>query len=253
MKLDAGATTSFSIQFAPNNTGTLTATLHVNTSAFTVSGNGTPPAALPGYQFEGPSGTQAPAQQPTVGLSLASSYALPVQGTLTLTFVSSVFTDDPSIQFSSGGRTVNFTIPANSTRAVFSGGATNIALQTGTVAGNIVITPSFATQGGFNLTPPSPNTLTLTVGRLAPTLTSVNITSVTASGFTLTVNGFSTSRSLKQLDIDFMPKQGENFSATHLTVDVSAAAATWFQSASSQAFGGAFLVAIPFTLQSGVG
>jgi len=34
-------------------------------------------------------------------------------------------------------------------------------------------------------------------------------------------------------------------------VDVTTAASAWFQSATSQGFGGSFLVAIPFTLQNG--
>ena len=249
--LNPGDTMSFPISFVPNNTGTLTATLHVNTAAFTLSGTGTPPASLPAYQFQGPSGTQAPAQQPSIGLTLASAYPLAVQGTLTLTFVSAVFTDDPSIQFATGGRTVNFTIPANTTKALFNGTATALPLQSGTTAGNIVITPSFATQGGYSLTPPSPTTLTLTIARSAPQLTGGSITSETLSSFTLILSGYTTTRGLQTLNIQITPKQGSKFSTSQLTVDVSSAATSWFQGTTSQTFGGSFLIAIPFTLQNG--
>src|SRR5205823_6180639 len=105
--------------------------------------------ALPSYQFQGPSGTQQPAQQPSIGLTLASPYPLALQGTLKLSFVSAVFTDDPAIQFASGGRTVNFTISANSTRAQFISNATSMPLQIGTTAGTIVITPSFSTAASI--------------------------------------------------------------------------------------------------------
>jgi hypothetical protein len=251
MNLDPGATISFPIGFTPNNIGSLTAALRVNTSSFTLSGNGAAPTALPSYQFQGPSGNLQPAQQPAIGITLASPYPLPLQGTLTLTFVSSVFTDDPSIQFASGGRTVKFTIPANSTQAVFSSNATSIPLQSGTTAGNIVITPSFAMQGGFDLTPASPTVLTLTVPRTAPTLLNASITSETLAGFTVVVNGYSTTRGLTKLDVQISPKSGQKFSTSQLSIDVSSAASSWFQSAASQAFGGSFLVAIPFTLSNG--
>ncbi|MBZ5621852.1 MAG: choice-of-anchor D domain-containing protein [Acidobacteriia bacterium] len=251
MNLDPGATVTFAVGFVPNNTGSLTATLRVNNSSFTLSGNGTQPAPLPGYQFQGPSGNQQPAQQPTLGLTLASPYPLALQGTLKLTFVSTVFTDDPAIQFASGGRTVNFTIPANSTQVLFSGNTTSMALQTGTTAGNIVITPAFAMQGGFDLTPSSPNVLTLTIQSSAPQLLNASVTSETLSSFTLVLNGYSTTRSMRQLDIQITPKQGQSFSVTHLTIDVSSASSAWFQGPTSQGFGGSFLVAIPFTLSNG--
>ena len=249
--LDPGATITFAIGFVPNNTGSVTATLRVNNSSFTLSGNGTQPAALPGYQFQGPAGNQQPAQQPAVGLTLASPYPLALQGTLTLTFVSSVFTDDPAIQFASGGRTVSFKIPANSTQALFSGNATSMALQTGTTAGTIAITPAFATQGGFDLTPSSPDVLTLTIQRSAPQLLSASVTSETLSSFALVLNGYSTTRTIRQLDIQITPKQGQSFSTTHLTIDVSSASSAWSQSPASQGFGGSFLVTIPFTLSNG--
>jgi hypothetical protein len=249
--LDPGASIAFPMGFTPNNTGSLTASLRVNSSSFTLSGSGTQPAALPPYELQAPAGNQQPAQQPSIGLALESPYPLALRGTLTLTFVSSVFADDPAVQFASGGRSVNFTIPANSTQALFNGGVTTMAVQTGTTAGNIVITPSFAMQGGFNMTPATPDSLTLTIARSAPQLLSASITSQTLNSFTLVLSGFSTTRTVHQLDIQITPRQGEDFSTTRLTLDVSSASSGWFQSTASQPFGGAFIVAIPFALQNG--
>ncbi len=252
MNLDPGASVAFSVSFAPNNTGSLTATLRVNNSSFVLTGNGTQPTALPSYSFQGPNGNQQPAQQPAVGLTLSAPYPLALQGTLKLSFVSAVFADDSSIQFASGGRTVNFTIPANTTQAMFNGTATSISLQTGTTAGDIVLTPSFAMQsGGFDLTPSSPNALTLTIPRSAPQLTNASISAVTTTSFTVTLSGYSTSRALRQLAIQITPKSGQNFSTTNLTIDVSSASASWFQSTAAQGFGGSFLMAIPFVLSNG--
>jgi hypothetical protein len=106
-------------------------------------------------------------------------------------------------------------------------------------------------QGGFNMTPATPDSLTLTIARSAPQLLSASITSQTLNSFTLVLSGFSTTRTVRQLDIQITPRQGENFSTTRLTLDVSSASSGWFQSAASQPFGGAFVVAIPFVLQSG--
>lgn len=251
LNLDPGASTTFTVGFAPNNVGNLTATLRVNSSSFTLSGTGTEPPALPAYQFQGPSGNQQPAQQPAVGLTLSTPYPSALQGTLTLTFVSSAFTDDTSIQFATGGRTVSFTIPANTTQALFPGNATSIPLQTGTTAGEIVIKPSFTMQGGFDLTPSSPQTLTLTIPKLAPQLINASVSSVTLSSFTVTLSGYSTTRAMRQFDIQITPKSGQRFSTTHLAIDVNSAATSWFQSTASQGFGGSFLVAIPFALSNG--
>ncbi len=251
MNLDPGATITFPVSFVPNNTGSLTATLRVNTSTFTLSGNGTQPASLPAFNFQAPSGTPQPAQQPNIGLTLASPYPQALQGTLKLTFVSTVFTDDPSIQFATGGRTINFTIPANTTQALFSSNATTVALQTGTTAGNIVITPSFAMQVGFDLTPASPNVLTLEIQRTTPQLLNASVSAETLNTFTVVLNGYSTTRAIRQLDIQVTPKAGQNFPSTHLTIDASSASSAWFQGATSQGFGGSFLVAIPFVLSNG--
>ncbi len=253
ISLAAGASATFSISFVPNTVGTLTAILRVNEAGFTLTGTGTQPPPLPSFDFQPLSGTQQPAQQLGVGLSLSAAYPMALQGSLTLSFVSSVFADDAAVQFATGGRTVKFTIPANSTQALFGNNATSIPIQTGTVAGNIVITPSFAMQsGGFDVTPTPPPALTLAVGRLAPQLLNASITNRAATSFQVLVNGYSTTRAVRQLDIVFTPRSGANFTSTHLTVDVTSASAAWFQSAASeQAFGGTFSMLIPFTLQNG--
>jgi hypothetical protein len=251
INLDPGTTITFPIGFVPNNIGSLTGTLRVNNSSFNLSGTGTQPAALPNYQLESPTGNQLPAQQLTIGLTLASPYPLALEGTLTLTFVSAAFIDDPSVQFASGGRTVSFNIPANSVQALFGGNATSLALQTGTTVGSIVITPAFAMQGGFDLTPSSPSVLTLTIQRSAPQLLSASVTSKTLSSFSVVLNGYSTTHAIRQLDIRLTPQSGQTFSATHLTIDVSSASSAWFQSTASKGFGGSFLVTIPFALSNG--
>jgi hypothetical protein len=232
--------------------GAATATLRVDTNTFTLNGAGTSPAPLPGYRFEGASGTQEPLQQPAVSLTLASGYPLTLNGTLTLAFNSDVFANDPAVQFATGGRTIAFTIPANTTRAVFANGSQQIRLQTGSVAGSIILTPSFATDGGINLTPSTPTTLTLTVAPAAPRLLNVSISAKTTTTLTLLVSGYATSRAVTGMELRFTPNSGENVSTTQLSLNVESAFIAWYQSQASQAFGSLFTVTIPLTITGDV-
>ena len=175
-----------------------------------------------------------------------------MSGTLTLAFNSDVFANDPAVQFASGGRTVNFTIPAGSRDAVFANNATTMRLQTGTVAGSITIAPSFSTDGGINLTPANPPPLNLTVAPSAPRLLSVQLTGKTASGFSLLVTGFATSRAITQIDLQFTPLAGENVSTTRLSLNVEPSFVAWYQNAASVPFGSLFTATLPFTLAGDV-
>jgi hypothetical protein len=126
-----------------------------------------------------------------------------------------------------------------------------MALLTGTTAGSIVITPSFSMRSGFDMTPAAAAALTIPISKTAPQLLNASIASQTATSFTLVLNGYSTTRAMRQLDVQFTPKQGESFSTTRLTLDVSTASASWYQSTASQGTGGSFLAAIPFVLANG--
>jgi len=248
----AGASVSFTIQFAPATVGVATASLKVDTQSFTLSGSGDPPEPLPSYRFTAPSGPQQSMQQISVGLSLESAYPLALNGTLTLKFNSEVFSDDPAVQFATGGRTVSFTIPANSTRAVFPQGANEIKIQTGTVAGAITLTPSFTSEGGINLTPANPPSLSLTVPQSAPRLLSVAISSRASNTLTLLVSGYSTSRSITQMDFQFTAVAGENLGTAKLTLNAEPSFLAWYQSSQSQQYGSLFTATVPFTLQGDV-
>jgi hypothetical protein len=145
---------------------------------------------------------------------------------------------------------VAFNIPANSTQAVFPNGAKQVQLQTGTIAGTITITPTIATSSGLDLTPAAPPALVLTVPPAAPHLLSVDVNSLTATAFSLRVVGYSTTRSLTKLSLQFTPTSDVTTPASQFVVDVSSAAALWYNASQSQPFGGQFAVTIPFTLQS---
>jgi hypothetical protein len=253
LNLNPGAGTSFSVTFSPTATGTATGTLLVNASAFNLIGSATAPPVLSNVTFSGASGTTQPLAQPTVGLALESPYPLDLNGSLTLQFNSAVFSDDPSIQFSNGSRTIAFTIPANTTTAVFPDNAQQAQFQTGSVAGTISLTASFATDSGLAVVPPSTPTQTLTVPQLAPQIVGIEVSSTSSTGFNLSITGLATGRQVNQIAVQFTPVSGLTLSIPTANVDVSGTFDTWYLSTSSQAYGSMFTATIPFSLQGKVG
>jgi hypothetical protein len=174
---------------------------------------------------------------------------LALTGVLTLS-TSSDLVNDPAVQFATGGRTVVFVIPANSTDANFANQGPQLPMQTGTVASTITLTPSFATQaGGVDVTPGSPTTLQFTVAAAPPVLIAVQPVNETASSFSLNVTGYSTTRTLTSVTLQFTAAASLTLGTSQVTIDIQQAATVWFQSTASQAFGGQFTVTLPFTLQ----
>jgi hypothetical protein len=250
--LAPGAQATFNIAFAPVTVGFANGTLRLDSSVVPLIGSGTAPPPLPAYSIQGPSGNVDAATQPNLGLKLSQPYPVAIAGTLTMS-VTGNLPADPAVQFSTGGRSVAFTIAANATNAVFAGQGQQIQLQTGTVATTITLTPSFATQaGGVDLTPSQPATLQFKVASAAPVLIASQVTSSTANSFVLTLNGFSTTRSLSSVSAQFTAAPGFTVPTTPFDIDISQAAKVWFDGTSSIAFGGQFMATIPFTLQGTV-
>jgi len=251
LTLKAGQSTQFMIIFTPVTTGYASGALQIDNTSVPLLGSGTAPPTLPSYTFTGPSGTVAPASQANIGLTLASAYPVDLSGVLTLT-TSGNYGTDTAVQFSTGSstgnRTVDFTIPAGSTSADFVGQGSQIGIQTGTVAETVTLTPSFTTTAGIDITPSSPPTLQFAVAAAAPVVESVQVSNVTASSFDLLVIGYSTTRSLTSLSVTFTPASGYNLATSQFTLDVSQSASVWFQSGTSQTFGGLFEITVPFNL-----
>jgi hypothetical protein len=243
----AGKSTQFMITFTPVTTGFANGVLEIDNASVPLLGSGTTPPTLPSYTFTGPSGNVSPASQANVSLTLASAYPVDLSGSLTLT-TSGNYGTDPAVQFSTGNRTVDFTIPAGSTSADFAGQGSQIAIQTGTVAETVTLTPTFATTAGLDVTPSSPPTLQFTVAAAAPVVESVQASNVTASSFDLLVIGYTTMRSLTSLSVTFTPASGYTLTTSQFTLPVDQSASVWFQSSTSQTFGGLFEITESFTL-----
>lgn len=236
------------ITFSPSTLGFSNGGLQIDTTTISLVGSGTPPPALPAYSISGPSGTAAPMSQPRIGISLASPYPLDVAGVLTLA-VSGDLPGDPAVQFATGGRTVAFSIPANSTEAIFQGQGNRISLQTGTVAGTIRLEPSFRTQDGSIDLTPSQDALELVVAPAAPVLIAAQVTNQTATGFVVSVTGYTTSRTLTTWRLDLTPAPDISMPVSQFSIDLGPIASAWFQRPTSQQYGGLFTLTIPLNFQ----
>ena len=138
---------------------------------------------------------------------------------------------------------MSFTIPAGSTTAVFS--TSQMALQTGTVAGAITLNSSLQSAKG-EVTATSSRTLH--VLRAPPVTRTLQVVR-TAGGFELHVTAYSTPRQLTQAVVQFTPSAGSNLQTTQLTIALTDLAASWYPSAASSVFGSQFMLVMPFTIQ----
>jgi hypothetical protein len=184
----------------------------------------------------------SPAQQIPVTVSVGSTSAVALSGVLTVTFTPQVGGDDPSIQFSTGGRTVAYTIPAGSATAVFPQNS-QLLLTTGTVAGTITIKASLQ-AGSTDITPSPAPQATTAVPELAPVITSVTLQPSTG-GVTVTIAGYATSKQVTQATLQFNAAAGSSLTASAITVPLTALITAWYQSASAASFGSQFTVSIP--------
>ena len=237
-----GETVEFSVAFTPTATGAVTGTLQIDDRAVTLRGIGDSPPPLPAIVFTLPD-TVSALDQPSVGLALAQPYGIDITGKLNLSFTPDSFADDPNIQFASGGRSVDFRIPANTTQAIFGESAQAVQLQAGTVAGVITVAPTFS-AGAVNLTPnPAPSKTVVVTGG-PPQVRNVQVGTRTATSFELLITGLATTRSITQFTLNFTAAPGANLQTTNLSVNVEAPFTAWYQSTAGRSFGSQFTASV---------
>jgi hypothetical protein len=197
--------------------------------------------------------------QATVDLTLPTSFPYDVTGTLTLAFSSNaaIPADDPAIQFASGGRSVTFTIPANTHGAHFSGNSETgpIGFQAGTVAGTLSFNGTLQTgviETAFSTTriiPPQP-----------PTIHSVERESSNGTGLAMAINLSSTPREVTFLELMFATTPAVRLSCgaiagcvalgNSLTLNVISLFRDWFLADS--VYGSASTLRVPLSIQGRV-
>lgn len=221
-----------------------TAQITAYDTASTSQSAGVPFVVLPSPAviFTGPA-TSAAGTQPSLNFQISQPYPIAIAGTMTLTFQPSQGEpDDPSIQFSSGGRTLNFNLPANSATTP------TVQLQSGTVAGTITVTLTL-TANGVNVTPSSIAPVAISVPKTEPVITTQSIVR-NANTVTIYVTGYSTSRDMANAYFNFTPISGAKFKESSFTVPVGPLFSAWFASTPSNQYGSTFTYFQTFTLDS---
>jgi len=151
----------------------------------------------------------------------------------------------PSSQFSTGGRSVEFSIPAGASNAFFMDSA--VLIQTGTVAGTITLTLQFLVDG-VDLTPQPPPTRTIHILPAPPVISQV-VASRTSTGISVTITGFSNTREVATATFNFPAAAGSHLTTTTLTIPATPLFSPYYGAAASIAFGSLFTYVQSFTIQ----
>jgi hypothetical protein len=228
----------------PTATGSQTFTVTVSDTRSLVSRDFTLVVDPPVPPLSAPSlpSTLGTRQLSNLTVTLASPYPSTLTGHLNLAFTSSaeVPSDDPAVQFSTGTRSVNFTIPANITTVVF---GSQITLLTGTIAGTVQLTASI--DNGPNLAVAS-----VTIPATPPQMTDITATR-TGGGLDVQITGFAPARRVSTVDFSFDVKVGNRTQKVTLSRNVDADFANWYRNGASTPFGSSFSFLQSFTISSG--
>lgn len=231
-----------SLQITLSNpaTGSVSPALAFTVTAPSVDGTLTGPPTAP------------PATQPTLTFTV-SPYPVDVVATLTITQKSSLPSGvtDPMVMFSGGtgttvsnnGKTVSFTIAAGTTAIP------TIALQAGTVAETITITPVL-TVSGVDVTPAGLAPAIIDVPASVPASTA---TTLTRNGDQLVVTfaGYSNTREIVGAKFHFVAAEGATIETTDFTPPVADLFTTWYANSDSQQEGSSFTYTQNFTISNG--
>lgn len=207
---------------------------------------------VPELQITGLPDTAGALEQPRLSVRLSAPYPVPISGQLTLSFTPETGPGDATVQFSSGGRSVDFEIPAEGLEAAFGppqSATPQIGIQTGTVAGTITITARLV-AAGVDVTPAAAPSRTIQIPRAAPVIRSAVLVR-TSGGFEVRIVGFSTPREITQAVFRFRVASGATLQQSELSVPVENLFSRWYQDPAAARFGSQFLFTQPFTVQGG--
>jgi hypothetical protein len=216
---------------------------------------------VPGINLTGLLPTAFPTEQTNVGVALGNSTNIQLDGTLELTFQSDAnntptdYPGDPTMLFSTGGTSIDFTIPVGASTATFHDAKGNImsdGIAQGTVAGTITVTMTKLVSGGTSVLPEPRPSNTVSVALHVPVIKSgtVHVKSVASNQFIVELDAYSTPRDLQgEATFTFQASNGTELSGQAtwpVNLDSQGDVTKWFTGAGLSS-GGAFHLEIPFS------
>lgn len=203
--------------------------------------------AVPALQaIELPQTAAAASQLPSFRLQMASPYPVPINGQLLFAFAPRTGPGDAAAQFATGGRSLDFTIPAGATLAEF---PESPVLQTGTVAGAILLTARLRSLD-TDILPTPVRVHTVEIEPAAPVVVSTRITRTT-DGIEIQVTGYSTAREVTEALFRFSATNGSTLRNSEIRVPVEDLFSRWFGDNASAEFGSRFTFIQTFGMQGG--
>ncbi len=241
--IEPGGSFTVALTFEPSAPGAATGSLQVGQASFSLSGVG----LLGGASITGWPGGLRGLEQLAVGVALDAPAAAAVAGELVLEYEpDGDLPADPSVTLANGSDTIAFSIPAGQLQAAFAGGSPEVGLQTGSVAGIITLAATF-NAGGAAVTPTDGVFVSAPVAPAAPVVTSVAITNASSSGFTVVVQGYTTTREVSAMQVTFQPRGDVELATSSVAVGGIGDAFTSYFGGQTE-FGGQFQVSVPFNV-----
>src|SRR5262249_33676426 len=158
-----------------------------------------------------------------------SAFPTAISGQIAMSFtpaaaVVNVQSNDPLPMFSNGSRTVNFTIPANSTSVILD---SPVVVMTGTVSGTLRLTSSIQ-DNTYDMT----STEILAV---PPQILGVDATR-SSSAISVRTTGFASTRSVTSVTFSFEVRTQSGLQTINLQRSVDGDFTTWYKDAASGNF-----------------
>jgi hypothetical protein len=186
---------------------------------------------VPGISLTGVPSSAKGATQIPVQVTLAQAYSADITGTVNLAFAPTIAgAADPSIQFSTGGTSATYTIPAGQTT-----NSTPLTFQTGTLAGTITVS---ATANAYAL-PQTVPSQPVTLANSAPVISSAALF-VQGQFIGALVTGYSPPRDMTTAQFTFSATGNNQLSTSQFTVQVATPFSTWFKDPTINQWGSQF-------------
>jgi hypothetical protein len=122
-------------------------------------------------------------------------------------------------------------------------------VQTGSTAGDIIIRAALQTEDGVDITPCPAPLAAMRIPLGPPVITEVAVVSGTATSFSVAIEGYSVSKAVTSVVLEFLASENADLRTTRVTTDVSALAVGYYGAPESQRFGSQFRLEIPFDVQ----